>query len=68
MALALIPIAVGHCTPGPNCSASSGAGGMRVGRPVGHKWIQQSAFSPAPGSLTEWVGGHRLWEAQEGAK
>lgn len=44
VALALVPVAMDHCTPGSICSASSGAGVMKVGCPIGHKWTSHSAL------------------------
>lgn len=48
---------MGHCTPGPICSASSGAGVMRVGCPAGHKWTSHSALLLCQAALlSEWAG------------
>lgn len=56
VALALVPVAMDHCTPGSICSASSGAGVMKVGCPIGHKWTSHSALLlRQAASLNEWA-------------
>ena len=56
VALALVPVAMDHCTSGPICSASSGAGVMTVGCPMGHEWTSHSAMLLCQAaSQSEWV-------------